>query len=129
LDTVLVVEDNWVVLELLRTILQAADLEVLIAPEPTAAVALLRARPVDVIVTDFFSGTSPESCRRSLDGLLSAAEGVPILGVTGRPFDPSVPPSAFGVDEIVSKPFDVDDVVNRVLALLRRRNADLPPES
>lgn len=120
MKTVLVVEDNWVVLELLRSILQAEGFTVLVAPEPTAAAAMLKARSVDVIVTDFFVGTTPESCRRSLDGLLPAARGIPILGVTGRHFDSSVPPSEYGVDDIVSKPFDVDDVVNRVKAMALR---------
>ena len=115
----MVVEDDWVVLELLRTVLQAEGYEVLVAPEPTAAVALLKARPPDVIVTDFFAGTSPESCQRSLDGLLEAAGDIPILGITGRRFDPDVPASAFGVDDIVAKPFDVDELAERVEALLR----------
>jgi len=122
--TVLVVEDDWVVLELLRMVLQAEGLDVLVAPEPTAAVALLKARRPDVVVTDFFAGTSPEACRRSLDGLLTAARDIPVLGVTGRRFDPSVPASAFGVDDILAKPFDVDEIVERIQALLDRAQPD-----
>ena len=121
--TVLIVEDDWVVLELLRMIFQAEGLKVLVAPEPTAAAALLKALPADVVVTDFFAGTSPETCRRSLDGLLSAAEGIPMLGVTGRRLDPGIPPSALGVDDILTKPFDVGDAVERIRALLLRPRA------
>lgn len=62
--TVLIVEDNWQLLELLRSILQGEGLQVLVAPEPTAATGLIRARPVDVIVTDFFGGLTPEDCRQ-----------------------------------------------------------------
>ncbi len=118
--TVLVVEDDWVLLELLRMILQAEGLDVLVAPNPMAAVALLKARTVDVVVTDFFSGTSPEACRRSLGELPDAARGIPILGVTGRPFTRETPPAAYGVDDLVAKPFDVDEVLERVRALLQR---------
>lgn len=125
-NTVLIVEDDWVILELLRMILLAEGLDVLVAPEPTAAVALIKARPPDLVVTDFFAGTSPESCRRSLDGLLAAARGIPILGVTGRRFDSTTPPSEFGVDEIVAKPFDVDEVVSRIQALLSRPRPKTP---
>ena len=120
--TVLVVEDNWMVLEMLRDVLRSSGLEVLVAPEPLAGTGLLRARSVDVLITDFFAGTSPESCRLSLGGLLIAARqaGIPILGVTGRVFDPTISAAEFGVDDIIAKPFDVDEVVRRVWALAAR---------
>lgn len=118
--TALVVEDNWVMLSMLRSILQADGLDVLIAPEPTAAIALLRARKVDIVLTDFFFGTTPEACRRSLDGLIEAAGGAPILGVTARYFDPLVAPEEYGVNEIVAKPFDLNDLLDRVQGLLRQ---------
>ncbi len=117
---VLIVEDDWLVLELLRTVLQMEGHEVLIAPGPMAAVGLVKARPPDVIVTDFFAGTTPDACRRSLGDLPSAARGIPILGVTGRRFDADVSPRAFGVDDIVTKPFELDEIVRRVGALLDR---------
>lgn len=118
--TVLVVEDDWLVLELLRTVLQSDGLAVMVAPGPLAAVGLLRAHRPDLIVTDFFAGTTPEACRRSLGDLPTAAAGIPMLAVTGRRFDPGLPPVAFGVDEVLGKPFDVDDVLRCVRSLLER---------
>lgn len=124
--TVLIVEDNWQLLELLRSILQSEGLQVLVAPEPTVATALLHARSVDVIVTDFFGGLTPEDCRQSVAEILAAAGSRPILGVTGRPFESDTSPAAFGVDDLIVKPFDVEDLVERVLDLLdiaRQRQA------
>ena len=97
---VLVVEDDWLVLELLRTVLQSDGLDVMVAPGPLAAVGLLRARRPDLIVTDFFAGTTPDACRRSLGNLPEAAGSIPILAVTGRRLDAELPAAAFGVDEI-----------------------------
>lgn len=116
--TVLIVEDNWQLLELLRSILQSEGLQVLVAPEPTAATGLIRARPVDVIVTDFFGGLTPEDCRQSVSEILAVAGTRPVLGVTGRPFEAGTRPDEFGVDDLIAKPFDVEDLVERVLDLL-----------
>ncbi len=124
--TVLIVEDNWQLLELLRSILQSEGMQVLVAPEPTAATALIHARPVDVIVTDFFGGLTPEDCRQSVAEILAVANGRPVLGVTGRPFEAGTKPDEFGVDDLIAKPFEVEDLVDRVLDLLdvaRQRNA------
>ena len=118
---VLVVEDDWLVLELLRTVLQSDGLDVMVAPGPLAAVGLLRARRPDLIVTDFFAGTTPDACRRSLGNLPEVAGSIPILAVTGRRLDAGLPAAAFGVDDLIGKPFDVDDVIARVRALLDRQ--------
>lgn len=119
---VLVVEDDWLVLELLRTVLQSDGLDVMVAPGPLAAIGFLRARRPDLIVTDFFAGTTPEACRRSLGNLPDVAGSIPILAVTGRRLDASVPPTAFGVDDLLGKPFDVDEVISRVRSLLNRQD-------
>ena len=129
--TVLIVEDNWQLLELLRSILQSEGLQVLVAPEPTAATALIHARPVDVIVTDFFGGLTPADCRQSVAEILAVAGGRPILGVTGRPFEAGTKPDEFGVDDVIAKPFEVEDLVDRVLDLLdvaRQREATAKAE-
>jgi DNA-binding response OmpR family regulator len=132
-ETVLIVEDSWQLLELLRSILLSEGLHVLVAPEPTAAAALIRARPVDVIVTDFFGGLRPEDCRRSVADILAVAGSRPILGVTGRHFEPGTSPRLFGVDDVVAKPFEVEDLVERVLRLLdiaevrRRQSGESKP--
>jgi DNA-binding response OmpR family regulator len=118
LATVLIVEDSWQLLEMLRSILQSEGLRVLVAPEPTAAAALIHARPVDAIVTDFFGGLTPEDCRQSVADILAAAGARPVLGVTGRPFEPGTSPREFGVDDLIAKPFDVDELVERVLDLV-----------
>ena len=131
MGTVLIVEDNWQLLELLRSILQSEGLQVLVAPEPTAATALIRARPVDVIVTDFFGGLTPEDCRQSVAEILAVADARPVLGVTGRPFEAGTKPDEFGVDDLIAKPFEVEDLVDRVLDLLdvaRQRGAPVSGE-
>jgi two-component system, OmpR family, response regulator VicR len=118
--TILVVEDDWLILELLRTVLQSEGLSVMVAPGPLAAVGLLKAHRPDLIVTDFFFGTTPETCRKSLGDLPAAAAGIPMLAVTGRRFGSGELPVAFGVDDIISKPFDVDDILKSVRSLLGR---------
>jgi DNA-binding response OmpR family regulator len=63
---------------------------------------------------------TPEACRRSLGNLRDVAGDIPILAITGRRLDAEVPPHAFGVDDVLGKPFDVDEVLQRVRALLDR---------
>ena len=50
--TVLVVEDEWLLLELAAEVLEAAGHKVLTATDAHAALSLLRSEPIDLLVTD-----------------------------------------------------------------------------
>ncbi len=51
---ILVADDNEDICELLRVMLSATGHEVVVAPDGASALALLRARPVDLLITDIF---------------------------------------------------------------------------
>lgn len=51
---ILVADDGEDIREILRMMLSAAGYEVLVAPDGESALALMRAEPIDLIITDIF---------------------------------------------------------------------------
>jgi len=116
---VLVVDDDRRITAMLRRALVYEGYEVDIAPDGASGLRLARDRSPDVVVLDVMM---PE-----LDGLevtrrLRAVGDVPILLLTAR--DAVVDRVAgldSGADDYLVKPFDLDELLARVRALLRRR--------
>lgn len=116
---VLVVDDDRRITAMLRRALVYEGYEVDIAPDGANGLRLARDRSPDVVVLDVMM---PE-----LDGLevtrrLRAVGDVPILLLTAR--DAVVDRVAgldSGADDYLVKPFDLDELLARVRALLRRR--------
>jgi len=52
-------------------------------------------------------------------------QGLPVLFLTGLPERAETANAAFGVHEVLAKPFDVDDLIARVGRLMGARTADV----
>ncbi len=121
-SVVLAVDDEPDVLELLRDILSSVqDLKLVEATNGFSAGAKLVEQPPDLILLDFLM---PE-----LDGFEfchfvkqdARFKHIPIIAVTALNTEPSlVKIKAAGVNEIVTKPFNSDYLIERVLRFLSR---------
>ena len=122
MTTVLVVDDEPQIRRALRTSLVARDHEVLVAGTGEEALSLAASREPQLVVLDL---GLPD-----LDGVevirrLRAWSDVPVIVLTVRE-EPSQKISALdaGADDYVTKPFDVDELMARMRAMLRRVPSD-----
>ncbi|MBI5366292.1 MAG: response regulator [Planctomycetes bacterium] len=115
MDSVLVVDDDRLIRELLRDSLQEEGYRVLVSPSAEHAVNQLSQFPVDLIITDMaMGGKSGFDLMRMLR---SHALEVPVIVITAQPQDyPVAIAQALGAFAYVPKPFQV----NEVMALARR---------
>jgi two-component system response regulator MprA len=116
---VLVADDDRAIRESLTTALELDGYEVVAVPDGVEALAAFRAQRPDVLVLDVMMP--------GVDGLgvcrVLRAEGdqVPILMLTARVETADrVAGLDAGADDYVPKPYDIDEVLARLRALLRR---------
>ncbi len=118
MPTVLVVEDEREIRELLRRYLERAGLAVLTTGSGAEAVSLLATSAPDLIVLDL--GLPDVD---GLEVLREARDGrrVPVLVLTARStVDDRIRGLELGADDYVTKPFSPHEVVLRVQAVLAR---------
>ena len=120
-QTILVVEDDPKIRNLLRNVLEGEGFRVLLSDDGAEVLELIARQPVSLVTLDIRLG--------SLNGLELAREigrvsSVPIIMVTGRgDVIDRVAGLEVGADDYISKPFHVREVVARVRSVLRRAGA------
>jgi DNA-binding response OmpR family regulator len=123
-QTVLVVEDDAKIVNLLRLYLEREGYEVAAAYDGQAAIdAAARARP-NLVILDLMLPRldGVEVCRR-----LREHSDVPILMLTARVDEvDKLLGLSLGADDYVTKPFSPREVVARVKAILRRAGHETP---
>jgi EAL domain-containing protein (putative c-di-GMP-specific phosphodiesterase class I)/DNA-binding response OmpR family regulator len=122
--TVLVVDDQEDLRRLLVLALRRHDFEVVEAGSGEAAMEVLESQPVDVLVLDMglpgISGTAVVQALR----LRPETATLPVLLMTGSGTDRSVIEGLeAGADDFLAKPVRLDELVARVRAHLRSREA------
>src|SRR5439155_5370606 len=116
--TILIVDDEPKIVQLVRDYLEHAGFSVLSASDGKTALAVVRASKPDLIVLDL---GLPQ-----LDGLdvtraLRRASNVPIVMLTARVDESDkLVGLELGADDYVTKPFSPKELVARVRAVLRR---------
>lgn len=127
-QTVLVVDDEDGIVELMRDFLEADGFAVRVARDGAAALTAMASEPVDCVLLDvMMPGLSGfDVCRR-----IRAAADVPILFLSARDGDSDkIRGLRLGADDYVVKSATPDEVVARVRAVLRRYRPGVPaPES
>jgi two-component system phosphate regulon response regulator PhoB len=121
--TILIVEDEADVAEMLRYNLEAEDFAVIAATSGDEAGDLMRETVPDLILLDWMlpGPSGIELCRRWRTRAETAK--VPIIMLTARGEEEErVRGLATGADDYVVKPFSVPELLARVNALLRRAN-------
>jgi two-component system, OmpR family, response regulator MprA len=115
---VLVVDDEPRMLTMMRRLLEADGYHVVLAEDGDTALATLRSEAVDLVILDVMMPARDgfEVCRT-----VRRESVVPVLMLTAR--DEAVDKVTgldCGADDYVVKPFDFDELLARVRALLRR---------
>ena len=115
-ETVLVVEDDADIVELLELYLTGSGYEVVSARDGVAALEALRERPVDVALVDIMM---PRMSGYDFIKELRATSTVPVIIVSARtqPADKIVGLDA-GADGFIAKPFDPLEVTAYIRAVL-----------
>lgn len=118
LGTLLVIEDDTSIAELLQLYLTREGYKVLIAPDGEQGLEMVRAeRPTLVVLDLMLPGMS------GLDVLktLRAESGTPVIILTARDADQDkIHGLELGADDYMTKPFNPGELVARVRAVLRR---------
>ncbi len=115
---ILVVDDEPRMLSMMRRVLEADGYGVVLAADGQAALDIVRSGPVDLVILDvMMPGIDGfEVCRTVRRESL-----VPILMLTARDAGADkVAGLDYGADDYVVKPFENDELMARVRALLRR---------
>jgi DNA-binding response OmpR family regulator len=123
-ETILLVDDDAMLVETLALNLCSTGYEVLTAADGAAALEIAQARQPDLVILDLML---PE-----LDGLvvcrsLRRSSDVPILMLTARTGElDKIVGLESGADDYLTKPFSVGELLARIRALLRRTAPRLP---
>ena len=123
-DTVLIIEDEADMLELVRYNMDKSGLLVLTARDGRSGLKKARVEVPDVIVLDLMLPTmsGEDVCRELKAGALTAAIPVIMLTAKAQP-EERIAGLELGADDYVAKPFSPRELVLRVQGLLRRQRA------
>ena len=116
MTTILVLDDDQVILDLLRTVLVDAGYDTVVAPGLRAIAADASA---DVVITDLVPLKSywRESAVDWITSLRSRFAGSPLFILTAHA-DAVAEPDMLGANAILAKPFDVDVLLAKLDELL-----------
>jgi two-component system, OmpR family, response regulator ResD len=120
---ILIVEDDPALAEVVRDNLVVDGFDVTVARNGDEAIALSRAQPPDLILLDLML---PGPNGFELCSLLRSNGRIPIIIVTARGQKADkLQGLRVGADDYVTKPFDMEELVARITAVLRRTKHDL----
>jgi DNA-binding response OmpR family regulator len=122
--TILVVEDEMKIRDLLRSYFEAEGLEVLSTASGAEAIGLVRTANPDLIVLDL---RLPDVSGESVAAEVRRFSTVPLLMLTAKSTEQDrIRGLELGADDYVTKPFSPREVVLRAQAILRRGSGVAP---
>ena len=122
---ILLVEDDRSLARVLRDNLAIEGFDVVHAPTGAEAVSAARARPPDLVLLDLML---PDTDGFRLCGALRHAGRVPIIMLTARGEKADrLRGLDLGADDYITKPFDLEELLARVRAVLRRARPTAEP--
>jgi DNA-binding response OmpR family regulator len=118
--SVLLVEDEAGLAETIALNLEAVGLQVECIGDGLSALGRLESAPPDAVILDL--GLPQVSGQRVMRVLRRTAgwEATPVIVLTALNFEEAQDVIRAGVDEFIPKPFEMADMVNRVLTLIER---------
>jgi two-component system response regulator QseB len=119
MSVVLVIDDDEAMLRMMRLVLESEGFAVETAATREDALAQIGARVPDVVVMDYrMAGLAPDAF---IESARTAGLTAPILLCTGMQED-----LRLVVDDVLVKPFDIDELARRVRALADRASTRSP---
>jgi CheY-like chemotaxis protein len=115
---ILLLEDDAGTLDVMTVVLEAEGYSVVASTTPAAGMRLLDAVPFDLVLTDSFSRT-PTGVLMSTAGVLWAAGPTPVILFTTHLLHREIV-QAMGFRDLITKPFDLEHMLQQVSALLAR---------
>jgi PleD family two-component response regulator len=124
--TVLVVDDDKVLREIIGTNLELGGFDVLSAPDGPSALAMLDERLPDVVVLDVVMPLMDGYATLGRIRRHATASHIPVIVLTGGGADTTEPVKSLeaGADDFITKPFSPQEMLARVRAKVRRANVD-----
>ncbi len=119
--TILVVEDDIAIRDMIRDVLEQTDFSVLLATDTRQALTLMEEQTPDLILLDWMlPGQSGIEWARRLKKDPHQAE-IPIIMLTARgEEDDKIRSLDTGLDDHITKPFSTRELIARIRAVLRR---------
>src|SRR4051794_5083502 len=120
-QTILAIDDDKPILELICKTLEAADFDVITSADPVAGLEIATRHRIDLVVLDLRMPAMNgfEVCRRLRSNPPTAH--VPIVMLTVDASEPDrITGLELGADDYIAKPFSPRELVARVRAILRR---------
>ena len=109
--TVLVIEDDRVLADLLAQVLETEGFRAVVAGGIPEAEDIARRSLPDMVLTDLWASVYSESAWEPIARLKQVIDGTPIVVCTAHSRAADEDYGARGVCEVVTKPFDLEDVV------------------
>lgn len=123
--TVLVVDDERKILEVVSALLESKGFTVLQAETGRQALSLFESRPVSLVLLDLML---PDISGEELCAMIRKTSRVPIVMLTAKAEESDLLKGlGIGADDYVIKPFSLKELYARVEAVLRRSQDDLLP--
>jgi len=124
--TVLVVDDDKILREIIGTNLELGGFTVISAPDGPTALALLDDRTPDVVVLDVVMPLMDGYATLGRIRRHATASHIPVIVLTSGGADTAEPVKSLeaGADDFIAKPFSPQEMLARVRAKVRRANVD-----
>jgi DNA-binding response OmpR family regulator len=124
--SILIVEDETSIAEVVSLYLKRAGFQVQVAPDGKKAMSLFEQQPPDFIILDLML---PEVDGLALTRWLRDRSDVPIIMLTARREEADrIAGLEMGADDYVVKPFSPQELVSRVRAVMRRQGREQADE-
>ena len=117
--TILVVDDEVDIVELIKEYLQHYDYNVITANDGDTALKLALAHKPDLITLDIMMGNKDgyETCLLLREN--ESTSEIPVIILTGRASDQAaLAAQSFGADSYLSKPFELEALANEIRSLI-----------
>lgn len=121
--TILVVDDEVKITEILKAYLEREGFGVLVAHDGKSALESVRMKTPDLVILDLMLPDIPgeEVCK-----MIRNESGIPIIMLTAKVEETDmIEGLGIGADDYIMKPFSPRNVIARIKAVLRRYHQDL----
>ncbi|MCL5962387.1 MAG: response regulator [Chloroflexi bacterium] len=117
--SILVVEPDEAISSLIALVLEEEDYDITAVDSLTEASQLLREAHFDLVITEAFDQADPYSFDSSfIERIKDTDYTTPIILVSKLPSVDYLPAEQYGLSAVLSKPFEIEDLLAKVRAAL-----------